>query len=319
MVDASSPSWWQTERTRNSPTTLRHVNAHLDDYYREYKKGSWHPSETTPYDGPPLELEHYEAGYAAVTQASTQPTPPAEVVPEPPIIIEEPEVLPARPAWMTEAQATDLFNEIWDQYTSEIHAELTHLDGDRYYTSIHYGPGDEDWYHFEAPDAWRLPSPEAVDAIEAARRYNTEQSVIPTEVGASEEALISMEPPDVPISMDEEDLTVEELTNELQRGLHPHRAPDTEELTPLSGMRLFIANALLKSILAAGYRAESVPITADQAYLRVEVAPGTWQNFESAVAWHQWRASSRASPGSIGAVLSAAGQRSNGQAMEARQ
>jgi hypothetical protein len=318
MTDESSPSWWVQGRQHRSPVTARHVADNYLSQWRDCQAKQWRPAHLVPYVGPPL--TEYEQGYTGITQAIEEPALPVEEVPEPPIIIEEPE-LPAHPVSMSQEKATDLFNEIWDQYQAQIHAAITPYDAtrDRWYTSIELGAGQGDWYHFATPEDWRLPSPEAIDAIEAALRYTALQGAAPDPGGD----IVPDGPPETDALPEDAYVSMAELTAEMQRGLRPALPPPiTEELTPpivasgTVGMRLHIADALLKSILLAGYHAERHQTDAEHAVVCVETSPGVWETFERMMAWQRWQTAARASPGSIGAVIASAAQ---GQQVQAAQ
>jgi len=308
MIDDSSPSYWRTGRTKQTPTTMRHVANHIVDYYDAYKKSPWHPATTTPYDGPPLT---YEAGYTGITQET----------PEPSIIVEEPEELPRQP-WMTKEEATDLCNEIWD--ACALMPSLTPLDNalTRWYTSVQWGPGKDDWLDFADPDAWRLPSPETVDRVEQALRFAAERNAIPTEVGVIEEQpeppplIEETAPNDVPAP--DGYVSMEEITADLQRGLRPLSTPLSVEVAPVveksppmpvpqqgkAGMSLWIAEQLLDQIESAGYAAQLRPISDDRATITVEASPGTWIDIDSGVAWAKHvKSVAQSPPGSVASVI----------------
>src|SRR5450631_1683142 len=154
------PTWYAKHRSTQGPITARNVvgpadlakplsGVNWDTVVKELDKAQWYCDVMTPYDGPPLE---YESGYREVTQATEKK--PAE----PSIIVEEPETAP-RPDWMTKEEAIDLCYEIEDAYSPVLRVALKPLGDDRWYASIRWGSGEDDWLDFRVPDEWRLPSP----------------------------------------------------------------------------------------------------------------------------------------------------------------
>ncbi len=78
MATPGSPSWWQQPvtgggRTTKSPVTPKNVADNFERQYADYDRHRhlWHPTDWTPYDGPPL--TEYERGYGGI-----DPAPPVE-------------------------------------------------------------------------------------------------------------------------------------------------------------------------------------------------------------------------------------------------
>lgn len=324
------PTWYAEHRTTQSPVTLRNIVGPADPAKpltgnnwhtigKELDKKQWHPDDPVPYDGPPLEFVDYQAGYKGEEPAT---------VPEPSIIVEEPEELP-RPAWMSREEAHDLCDEIWDTYPA-LTSALTPVDGTRtqWYASIQWGHDPNDWHHLESADAWRNPSPETQHYLAQALSFAAERN-IPTEVGVVEVAegpppiVLEIAPADdAPPAPDETYVSMDEISADLERGLRPLiSSPPVEVVAvvvakspppPVSqgktGMSLLIAGLLLGQITSTGYAAQLRSIGLDRAMLTVEASPGTWIDIDSSATWQRHLKSvAQSPPGSLIGALEAMG------------
>jgi hypothetical protein len=287
--------------------------------WKELEKKQWWPDAMTPYDGPLL--TEYLTGYTGVTQANNE-TP----VPEPPIVVEAPEV-PRQP-WMTRHETVALCDAICDAHP-ELNPALTPLDGvtDRWYASLQWGQGKDDWHDLKCPDDWRNPSPETAHALALAQSYAAARSA-PDPGGADVPEACS------PIVLEPESDVVPETTSYVSmeqieadlRALRPVVPPPPVAVVPVvvappvlpgkTGMSLLIAGLLLDQIASAGY-AVQLREEAGRATLRVEASPGAWIDIDSGVAWQRHLKSvAQSPPGSVAAVLAMAGM---GQRVEVAQ
>ena len=303
MTDATSPSWWRTGRTKQTPTSLRHVQEHYPQYYADYKKSDWHPAQTTSYDGPPL--EYYQQGYTGTSPEVAETAPPVEVAP----II-----------GMRRKVAQRLCDEIYGEYPQLTLTFVTIENSDRVQAGFEYAP--DAWLDLPSFDAWRNPSPETLHYLDQALAYAAERNAIsPPEV-----IEVQPEPPplvleatqdDVPAPDDEEGYVgMEEISADLQRGLRPlSSSPLVEELSMVAeslpmlpsktGMSLVLATSLLEYLISAKQlNAELYPLAEDRAGLRIETASG-WVIIEDAEAWRQYLASAQGPPAGSVVAMSA--------------
>lgn len=83
MTTPGSDSWWTKKwneerpkeaRKTKSPVTTENFANNFAAQYDDMTAKNWWPSETTPYDGPPMDVEPgYEAGYVAVAAGNEEP------------------------------------------------------------------------------------------------------------------------------------------------------------------------------------------------------------------------------------------------------
>jgi hypothetical protein len=149
MCTQGSPSWWQRDkrnggRKTKAPVTIKQIANQRVIGYADYLRHDWHPSQITPYDGPPLE---------------------EDATPSPRTQERATDALPVLPRGMLRSDAQALCDEIWRQVPL-LKLMFLPVEDDRVFVSFEYE--EDTWHDLASPEKWHRQSPKLRRRVAAA-------------------------------------------------------------------------------------------------------------------------------------------------------